>query len=58
MLARIKAKEKEEDKPDLFKEINGVSYVLEEHADEIGIIIKAMDKVKAADNPQEMLGLL
>ena len=35
MLARIKAKEKEEDKPDLFKEINGVSYVLEEHADEM-----------------------
>ena len=26
--------------------------------DENGIIIKAMDKVKAADNPQEMLGLL
>lgn len=35
MLDRIKAKEKEEDKPDLFKEINGVSYVLEEHADEM-----------------------
>ena len=35
MLAGIKAKEKEEDKPDLFKEINGVSYVLEEHADEM-----------------------
>ncbi len=26
--------------------------------DENGIIIKAMDKVKAVDNPQEMLGLL
>ena len=26
--------------------------------DENGVIIKAMDKVKAADNPQEMLGLL
>ncbi len=35
MLVRIKAKEKEEDKPDLFKEIDGVSYVLEEHADEM-----------------------
>ena len=35
MLDRIKAKEKEENKPDLFKEINGVSYVLEEHADEM-----------------------
>ena len=26
--------------------------------DETGIIVKAMDKVKAADNPQEMLELL
>ena len=26
--------------------------------DENGVIIKAMDKVKAADNPQEMLELL
>ena len=26
--------------------------------DEDGIIVKAMDKVKAADNPQEMLDLL
>ena len=35
ILAKIKAEEKEEDKPDLFKEIDGVSYVLEEHADEM-----------------------
>ena len=35
LLASLKAEEKEEDKPDLFKEIDGVSYVLEEHADEI-----------------------
>ena len=26
--------------------------------DENGVIIKAMDKVKAAENPKEMLGLL
>ena len=26
--------------------------------DEGGIIVKAMDKVKAADNPQEMLDVL
>ena len=26
--------------------------------DEKGIIVKAMDKVKAADNPQEMLEML
>ena len=26
--------------------------------DEEGLIVKAMDKVKAADNPQEMLGML
>ncbi len=35
MLARLKAKEKEEDKPDLYKEIDGVNYILEEHADEM-----------------------